>query len=106
MDYQEIRRTLETFKRDKLIEIRTVGPRPMSGYFRDLDKLIASIKNNSNETFYFVLNDIKEDCYSRKQSERLIVKPKSATSDNDISWREWLLIDADPRRVSGVSATY
>lgn len=105
MDYQKIRRTLEVFKHNKLIEIRTVGQRPMSGYFRDLDKLIAGIKNNSKETFYFVLNDIKEDCYSREQNERLISKPKSATTDNDIGWREWILIDVDPRRVSGVSAT-
>ena len=105
MNYQEIRKTLEIFKPGKLIEIRSVGLRPMSAYFKDLDKLIAGIKNNPKETFYFVLNDIKDDCYSREQSEKLIVKPKSATTDNDISWREWLLIDADPRRVSGVSAT-
>ena len=105
MDCREIKKTLETFKAGKLIEIRSVGARPMSGYFRDVDKLIASIKNNPKETFYFVLNDIKEDCYSREQSEKLIAKPKSATTDNDIGWREWLLIDADPRRVSGVSST-
>ena len=66
MDYQEIRKTLEIFKPDKLIEVRSVGPRPMSGYFKDLDKLIAGIKNYPKETFYFVLNDIKEDCYSRE----------------------------------------
>jgi len=35
----------------------------------------------------------------------LIAKPKSATADADIAWRDWLLIDADPRRVSGVSST-
>jgi len=105
LDYQEIARTLELFKPGKLIEIRSVGPRPLSGYFKDVHKLIACIKSNPKETFYFVLNDIRDDCYSREQSEKLIAKPKSATTDNDIGWREWLLIDADPRRVSGVSST-
>ena len=105
MDYQEIKRTLNVLKPGKLVEIRTVGARPMSGYFKDINNLVASVKNNPKETFYFVLNDIKEDCYSREQSEKLIAKPKSATTDNDIGWREWLLIDADPRRVSGVSST-
>ena len=105
MDYQEIARTLEIFKPGKLIEIRSVGPRPLSGYFKDMHKLIASIKSNPRVTFYFVLNDIRDDCYSREQCEKLIAKPESATTDNDISWREWLLIDADPRRVSGVSST-
>jgi len=105
LDYQEIIKTLEIFKPGKLIEVRTVGPRPMSGYFKDINNLVASVKNNPKETFYFVLNDIKEDCFSREQSEKLIAKPKSATTDNDIGWREWLLIDADPRRVSGVSST-
>jgi len=105
LDYQEIARTLDLFKPGKLIEIRSVGPRPLSGYFKDVHKLIACIKNNPKETFYFVLNDIRDDCYSREQSEKLIAKPKSATTDNDINWREWLLIDADPKRVSGVSST-
>lgn len=104
MDYQKIEKTLEIFKPSKLVEIRSVGPRPMSGYFKNLQTLIASVKNNPKETFYFVLNDIKEDCYSREQSEKLIAKPKGTTTDSDISWREWLLIDADPRRVAGVMA--
>jgi len=105
MDLQEITKTLETFKPGKLIEIRSVGSRPLSGYFKDLGKLIACIKSNPKETFYFVLNDIRDDCYSREQSDKLIAKPKSATTDADIGWRDWLLIDADPRRVSGVSST-
>ena len=105
MDCQEIIKTLETFKPGRLVEIRTVGPRPLSGYFKDMRKLAASIQNHPKETFYFVLNDIRGDCYSREQSEKLIAKPVSATADGDISWREWLLIDADPRRVSGVSST-
>ena len=54
---------------------------------------------------YFVLNAIDEACYSREQCERLIDNVKNSTSDNDIINRDWLLIDVDPKRATGVSAS-
>jgi len=104
IDIAQITRTLEVFK-GELIEIRSVGSQPMSGYYRDATRLLADIKKRPNETYYFVLNSINEACYSRDQSEKLVVKPKAATSDNDIDSRAWILVDADPARASGVSAT-
>ena len=55
--------------------------------------------------FTFVLNAIDEACYSREQCERLIDNVKNSTSDNDIINRDWLLIDVDPKRATGVSAS-
>ena len=54
---------------------------------------------------YFVLNAIDEACYSREQCERLVDNVKNSTSDNDIINRDWLLIDVDPKRATGVSAS-
>jgi len=101
----EIRRTLNLLKANKLVEVRSFGKQTLSGYFKDFDRLIAAIQKYPGETFYFVMNDIKDDCYSREQSEKLIARPKSTTADNDITEREWVLIDCDPIRTSGVSAT-
>ncbi|GHU77848.1 hypothetical protein AGMMS49992_26940 [Clostridia bacterium] len=105
MNLQEIARTLGVFKLGGLVELRAVGNMPISGYFHDFSRLFDEIRRYPNETFYFVLNAIRDDCYSREQCEKLVIKPKTTTSDSDIRRREWVLIDADPVRVTGVGAT-
>lgn len=106
MDYNEIARTIGVFKQNaELIELRTVGKKMISGYFKDFDNLMKQLKKHENETFYFIMNSIRDECYSRSQNEILVYAPKESTKDVDIERREWLLIDCDPKRTSGVSAT-
>lgn len=90
-----------------IIEIRSIDPKPViSGYFRaDSPAIIAEISKYPRRTFYQTMNCVKPACYAREQHEQLIERPKETTSDNDISGYQWILVDADPVRPSGVSAS-
>ena len=92
---------------DAIIEIRSIDPKPIvSGYFRaDSPRIAAELAKYPNRTFYQSLNPVKSACYARAQHERLVERPKETTSDNDIIGFQWILIDADPVRPSGVSAS-
>lgn len=93
----------------ELSEIRILGNnRTYSGYFKNFENIVSSIENYDridNMQIYFVLNNIKEECYSRTQQEKIIEKPKETTSDNDVLRRKFLLIDLDPKRASGVGSS-
>ena len=110
MNEYSIRKTFEALQKNgKPIEVRIVsGKATFSGYFKDIDNLIEKLKpfdkvNTAN--VYFVLNDINDACYDRQQCEVFIQSPKQTTSDLDIRGRDWLLIDIDPIRSAGVSAS-
>lgn len=110
MNEIEIRKTFEVLKKqNELIEVRVVsGKATFSGYFRSIDNLIAKLKpfnNVSTANIYFVLNPINEACYDRQQCEQFVQNPKSTTSDGDVSVRDWVLIDIDPVRSTGVSSS-
>ena len=103
---QSIRATFDVFKPDGVIEIRAVGPKTFSGYFKDREALINALRENDDKTWYFVMNTINDACYAREQCERVMTsRSLKTTADNDIKRIDWLLIDADPKRPSGVSAT-
>jgi len=107
MDEKYIRYTFELMKAEnELIEVRTISSRSnYSGYFKSVDNLIKELHKYQNGNIYFVLNKISDACYSREQRECFIEKAKNTTSDNDIINREFLLIDVDPKRSTGVSAS-
>ena len=44
-------------------------------------------------------------CYSRKQHDHFIENVTPTTKDNEITALNWLLIDLDPKRISGVSSS-
>ena len=92
---------------DDIVEIRSIDPKPViSGYFRaDSPNIEAELSHYPNRTFYQTMNCVKSACYSRSQHERLISNPRETTTDNDILGYQWILIDADPVRPSGVSST-
>jgi len=92
---------------EDIVEIRSIDPKPtISGYFRaDSPNIQGQIARFPNRTFYQTLNCVNPGCYSRGQYETLIPYPKETTSDNDIIGYNWILVDADPIRPSGVSAT-
>ena len=92
---------------EDIVEIRSIDPKPtISGYFRaDSPNISDQIARFPNRTFYQTINCVNPGCYSRGQHETLIPYPKETTSDNDIIGYNWILVDADPVRPSGVSAT-
>lgn len=92
---------------DEIIEIRSIDPKPViSGYFRaDSPNIQKELARYEGRTFYQTLNPVKQACYSRTQHEQLMPSPKETSSDNDIIGYKWILVDADPVRPSGVSAT-
>ena len=92
---------------DEIVEIRSIDPKPViSGYFRANSPAIAKeLSRYPNRTFYQTMNRVKSACYARDQHERLVERPRETTTDSDIAGYQWLLIDADPIRPSGVSAS-
>ena len=103
---QSIRATFDIFKPDGVIEVRSMSGYTFSGYFRDREKLISELARHDDKTWYFVMNEINEGCYSREQNERILSKKGlKTTGDNEITAIKWILIDADPERATGVSST-
>lgn len=91
----------------EIIEIRSIDPKPtLSGYFRaDSPNIAQELARYPDRTFYQNLNPVEPDCYSRSQHEKLVAYPRQTTSDDDILGYQWILVDADPVRRSGISAT-
>jgi KaiC/GvpD/RAD55 family RecA-like ATPase len=104
-----IRQWYDTFKSgEELVEVRIVDnayKRTYSGYFTDVDTLLNEIRKYDNCNIYFTLNAINPACYYREQHDRIVTKPKSTTSDNDIVGRDWILIDIDTKKPSDTNST-
>lgn len=91
-------------------EIRIVptskSKKVISGYFDDTETLLKALEtiNLKQSNIYITLGTIKPELMSREQSNRFI-QGAATTSDNDMVGYKWLLIDLDPKRVSGVSSS-
>ena len=115
IDEQQIRYWWQVFKGDgKLVEVRLLGKTTFSGYFTNVETLITNIKpllaEQSEQYYgtiqaYFTLNEINADLYSREQRDKFVKKPKSTTTDGDITRRRFVMIDLDPNRAAGISAS-
>lgn len=104
-----IRQWYDTFKSgEELVEVRIVDntyKRTYSGYFTNVNTLLNEIRKYDNCNIYFTLNAINPACYDREQHDRIVTKPKSTTSDNDIVGRDWILIDIDTKKPSDTNST-
>lgn len=104
----ELRKAIAQLKPDgELFEIRIMGNgKPISGYFRDADTLIEAFKTVDlrNTNTYITLNKPMDSLYSRQQANRFLAV-KNTTSDKEIEVIEWLFIDFDPIRPTGISST-
>ncbi len=102
-----LRSLLLLHKPEDIVEIRSIDPKPtISGYFRaDSPNIEKEIARYPGRTFYQTMNCVKPGCYARGQHEALLPNPRETTSDRDIVGYSWILVDADPVRPSGVSAT-
>jgi archaellum biogenesis ATPase FlaH len=103
---QSIRATFEVFKPSGVIEVRSMDGYTASGYFASGEVAAAEIIKRKDKTWYFVMNDISESCHNRDQCEKILSKKDlKTTSDADIKRIKWVLVDADPKRPSGISAS-
>jgi hypothetical protein len=107
---EEIERNLRVFVLPGTVtEIRipdTPRAGTISGYFDDMAKAAAEAARWSGRVpgVYFVLNPVTEALLARA-SNHLIERARNTTGDGDVARRVWFLIDIDPVRASGISAT-
>ena len=108
---QEIKQSLQViFQPGDTIELRCVGRRVLNGYYREIDTLAkaAHALNSTHkplENCFIGLNPCNPDLHARRPDTCSICGKGEAVGDADIRCRRWLLIDIDPVRPTGESAT-
>lgn len=92
---------------NELVEIRLIGSnKTASGYFTNPKALIEAIRPYTNDfNVYFTINKIASACYGREQRDKIMMRVKNTTSDHEIIARDYVLIDLDAKRLSGVCST-
>lgn len=108
LDEQQVYQFFDIFKNNnELTEIRIIGSNKTgSGYFTNAQTMIEAIKPYTDTyNIYFSLNKVNPACYGREQRDRIVLKPKNTTTDAEIMCRDWVLIDLDSKRLTGVCAT-
>lgn len=108
LDESEVYKWFDILKNNnELVEIRLIGSNKTgSGYFTDAKTLIEAIKPYTDlYNCYFTLNSINPACYGREQKDKIVLRPKNTTQDNEIICRNYVLIDLDPKRPSGICST-
>lgn len=111
-DLQETNRALRLlFQPGETVELRCVGNGPsINGYYRNFDKLAQdacrlNAEFNPLQNVYVCLNPVKPELYGRRADQFGAAKKGEGVKDADVACRRWLLIDIDPVRPQGVSAT-
>ena len=92
---------------NELVEVRLIGSnKTASGYFTNPKTLIEAVRPyTDNFNIYFTLNKIDPACYGREQRDRILQRVKNTTADHEIIARDWVLVDLDAKRLSGVCST-
>lgn len=82
-------------------------PMTISGYFDNAEAAVHAIGAiTSAKGIYVTLNRIDRALLSRAANRlRVCGRGDSTTSDTDVTGRDWLLVDIDPKRPAGISAT-
>lgn len=117
-DLAEIQRAFRLLKLPgEVTELRGLGVperskggfrRTCFGYFDDVElmaKYASEISNRGADGVYVTLNPVKPDLKARVCNKLKFAEKGELTSDTHIVCLRWLLVDADPLRVSGVSST-
>ena len=108
-DARQVYQFWDVFKGgNQLTEIRLIASdgKTASGYFTDPNVMIEAVKPYINDySVYFTINSINQDCYGRPQRDRIMPRVKNTTTDGEIISREWVFLDLDSKRASGVNAT-
>lgn len=92
---------------DAVVELRVLGDRgTYAGYYTDRDKLIEHARNRSgNGNCYFTLNPAHGDCIARTHNKLTFAKRGMTTKDSEIVKRTAILLDFDPKRLTGIAST-
>ena len=108
VDTEKIKEALGILKADgQLFEVRILkGKQIISGYFKNADVMVKALDTVDlrNANIFYTLNCINEDCYSREQRDCFRANV-TTTNDKDIDTYQWMLIDMDPVRSTGISST-
>ena len=108
-DARQVYQFWDVFKGgNQLTEIRLIASdgKTASGYFTDPNVMIEAVKPYINDySVYFTINSINPDCYGRPQRDKIMPRVKNTTTDGEIICRDWVLLDLDSRRATGVNAT-
>lgn len=108
-DIRQVYQFWDVFKGgNQLTEIRLIASdgKTASGYFTDPNVMINAVKPYCEEySVYFTINRINPDCYGRPQRDKIIPRVKNTTTDGEIIGRDWVLLDLDSKRATGVNAT-
>ena len=106
----ELRKAIAILKpNNQLFEVRIFGGSKnviISGYFTDVETLIKAFDTVDvrGRNIYITLNAINPACYSREQHDKF-KQVKQTTSDSEITDYQWLFVDLDPVRPTGISST-
>jgi hypothetical protein len=112
-DVDEMKRTLALFYRpEDIVEVRAIfdgGGKPtMGGYFDyghwNALTTIAAQLNNQGYNVYIIPNHIHPGLIARIMN-KVVLAPKNLTQNDDVTDRRYWLIDFDPKRPNGISAT-
>lgn len=93
---------------NQLTEIRLISNdgKIASGYFTDPKTLIDAVRPYAKDySVYFSINKINPDCYGRPQKDKIVIRAKNTTTDSEIIARDYVLLDLDSKRATGVNAT-
>lgn len=108
-DEREVYRFWDVFKNNnQLTEIRLIANdgKTASGYFTNPQTMIDAVRPYVNDySVYFTINTINPDCYGRPQRDKILPRVKNTTTDGEIIGRDFVLLDLDSKRASGVNAT-
>lgn len=112
IDPDEVRRAIKILQAPgKVFEVRVIGTsnrkEVLSGYFHDAETLLKNFENIDirGKNAYITLGEVKEECFSRSQSDHFEKNPTSTTSDPEVISYRWLFIDLDPVRPTGISSS-
>lgn len=110
VDADEVRRAIDTLQAPgEVFEVRVIGTAKkdiLSGYFRDADTLLKEFDHIDlrQKNVYITLGELKDECFSRAQSERFLKSPQTS-SDTEVVRYRWLFVDLDPVRTAGISSS-
>jgi len=94
----------------QVVELRILGDRVSSGYFDNPDELARiapSWDTPESHGVYITLNPVSPALLSRRANrvKRYLNRSDPTTADHDITMRNWLPVDIDPVRPSGISSS-
>lgn len=109
LDAKEIETTLERVHEGRLVEIRILDKKQIvSGYYLDYRKAAQDIleydTKRQPDGIYMTLQEIHPGLIARAP-DQLVTNPAQTTSDRDVIGYRWMLIDIDPVRPAGISAS-